>query len=119
MVKVFVGGFPLDMEEMQLAMLFAPHGDISTLKIVRDKKTRICKGYAFIEMVDRAGAENAVEALDGTMFAGKTLTVNINEEPAVKPSIASSFNSYGRQPVYQKVQRLGTEVKKKRPRRVI
>jgi len=59
MVKLFVGGFPLDMEEMELAQLFGPHGDISTIKIVRDKKTRMCKGYAFIEMPDRIAAENA------------------------------------------------------------
>ena len=40
MVKLFVGGFPLDIQEIELAQLFAPHGDISTVKIVRDKKTR-------------------------------------------------------------------------------
>ena len=119
MVKVFIGGFPLDIQEMELAMLFAPHGDISTLKIVRDKKTRVCKGYAFIEMVDRAGAENAVEVLNGTMIAGKALNVNINEEPIVKPTTVLSSNNYGRQPVYQKVQRPGMENKKKRPRRII
>jgi len=79
MVKLFVGGFPLDTDEMELAMLFALHGDISTIKIVRDKKTRICKGYAFIEMADRAAAENAADALDGTLMKGKVLTVNIND----------------------------------------
>lgn len=48
LVKLFVGGFPLVIDELELAKLFGPHGDISTIKIVRDKKTRICKGYAFI-----------------------------------------------------------------------
>jgi RNA recognition motif-containing protein len=99
MVKIFVGGFPLDIEEIELAKLFALHGDINTIKIVRDKKTRICKGYAFIEMNDRAGAENAAEALNGTLLKGKTLTVNITDEPVVEAVTA--------------------EVKKKRPRRVI
>ncbi len=81
LVKLFVGGFPLDIDELELAKLFAPHGDISTIKIVRDKRTRICKGYAFIEMNDRKGAEAAVQALDGTEMNGKPLTVNINEQP--------------------------------------
>jgi RNA recognition motif-containing protein len=98
MVKLFVGGFPLDIEEIELAKLFGPHGDISTIKIVKDKKTRLCKGYAFIEMEDRTSAENAAEALNGTMLNGKTLTVNINEEPVAEAV---------------------PEVKKKRPRRVI
>jgi RNA recognition motif-containing protein len=116
-VKLFVGGFPLDIDELELAKLFAPHGDISTIKIVRDKKTRICKGYAFIEMNDRKGTEGAAEALDGTDMNGKQLTVKINEEPAPKPSYAPTTFSQQRQPVYQKVSRPGTEERKKRPRR--
>jgi len=118
LVKLFVGGFPLDMEEIELAKLFAPHGDISTIKIVRDKKTKLCKGYAFIEMDERAGAEAAAEALNGTMLDGKALTVKINDEPAVNSSLGESTVSQ-RPPIYQKVLRPGNEVKKKRPRRSV
>ena len=117
MVKLFVGGFPLEIEEIELAKLFAPHGDISTIKIVRDKKTKLCKGYAFIEMNDRAGAEAAAEALNGTMQDGKQLTVKINEEPAGDSSLLSGSTAPQRPPVYQKVLRPSNEVKKKRPRR--
>ncbi|MCD8739706.1 RNA-binding protein [Mucilaginibacter roseus] len=119
LVKLFVGGFPLEIDELELAKLFAPHGDISTIKIVRDKKTRICKGYAFIEMNDRKGAEAAAEALDGADMSGKQLTVKINEEPAAKQSHAPKAFTSQRQPVYQKVSRPGTEERKKRPRRVL
>ncbi|AMR30976.1 hypothetical protein A0256_05825 [Mucilaginibacter sp. PAMC 26640] len=91
MIKLFVGGFPLEMGELELAKLFAIHGDISTLKIVRDKKTRVCKGYAFIEMVDRTGAETAIEALDGTMLEGKSLSVSIREEEPAAP-VRKPFN---------------------------
>jgi RNA recognition motif-containing protein len=119
MVKLFVGGFPLDIEEIELAKLFALHGDISTIKIVRDKKTRICKGYAFIEMKDRPGAENAAEALDGTLFNGKALTVKINEEPVHDLPLSTTTTGEERTPVYQKVVRPGTDVKKKRPRKVV
>ena len=110
MVKLFIGGFPLDIEEIELAKLFGPHGDISTVKIVRDKKTRICKGYAFIEMPNREHAENAAEALNGTYMQGKMLTVKVNEElpPNAKP--APSANRFNRP---------GGDDKKKRPRRVI
>ncbi|MFI5159171.1 MAG: RNA-binding protein, partial [Sphingobacteriales bacterium] len=65
MVKLFVSGFPLDIQEIELAKMFALHGDIVTIKLVRDKKTRVCKGYGFIEMTDEAAAENAIAALDG------------------------------------------------------
>ena len=51
-----------------------------TIKIVRDKKTGTCKGYAFLEMKDKEGAERAVEALDGTSIGDRQLAVKINEE---------------------------------------
>jgi RNA recognition motif-containing protein len=80
MVKLFIGGFPLDMTEMDLAKLVSPYGDISTIKIVRDRKTKVCKGYAFIEMVNEAGAEEAIKALNGEPMDDRALTVKVSEE---------------------------------------
>ena len=106
MVKLFVGGFPLDMTELELVQLIARHGDVSTIKIVRDKKTRVCKGYAFVEMTDRKGAELAVEMLDGTPLGDRKLSISIKEdEPvAVKPA-------------HVNIRRYDAPVKAKRPRR--
>jgi RNA recognition motif-containing protein len=68
---------------------------VETIKIVRDKKTRICKGYAFLEMKDRIGAENAVIALDGTPIADRVLSVKINDDFVKKsPPPRKSFG-YG------------------------
>jgi RNA recognition motif-containing protein len=123
MIKLFVGGFPLDITEMELVMMISPHGDVSTIKIVRDKKTGTCKGYAFLEMNDREGAERAVEALDGSAIGDRVLSVKINEEkPVVAKRPYSKFNSNyssssSSKPSYTKVVRPGAEVKPKRPRK--
>ncbi|QJD95759.1 RNA-binding protein [Mucilaginibacter robiniae] len=85
MVKLFVGGFPLDITEIELAKLFYPFGDISTLKLVCDRKTRICKGYAFIEMVSEQDARNAVAGLHDMPMGDRSLTVKFAEENA-KPT---------------------------------
>ena len=85
MVKLFVSGFPLDITEIELAKLIAPHGDIATIKIVRDKKTRVCKGYAFVEMETQEGAEQASEALNGSVMQERELTVKISEAPPTPP----------------------------------
>ncbi len=90
MTKLFVSGFPLETDEMALAKLIAPHGDIATIRIVRDRQTRICKGYAFVEMATLTGAENAIIALDGVPMLDRELTVKINEE---KPEpVRARFN---------------------------
>ena len=111
MIKLFVGGFPLDIRELELAAMIAPYGDIDTLKIVRDKKTGTCKGYAFVEMKTREGAELVMETLDGTMVEDRELSVRFAVE---KPAPAAPRTNTG----YQKTQQYNDPVKKKRPRRV-
>ena len=96
MIKLFVSGFPLDITEIELAKLIAPHGDIATLKIVRDKKTRICKGYAFVEMETQEGAEQACVALNGTPMLDRELTVKISEEKPVITAQPKRFSNMSR-----------------------
>lgn len=112
MTKIFIGGFPLDITELELVQMLSWHGTVSTIKIVRDKKTRICKGYAFVEMTDMTGAEQAVLALNGTMLQGRELTLNITEEAPAKPAPVSRR-------YVQPVAMSPNSGRTKRPRRVI
>ena len=84
--KLFISGFPLEITELALAKLIAPYGDIATIKIVRDKKTRVCKGYAFVEMETLEGAQAVIEALNGNAMAERLLTVKLTEEEIKKSS---------------------------------
>jgi len=88
MPKLFVSGFPLEISELELAQLIAPHGDISTIKIVRDRKTRICKGYAFVEIHSEQDAVSVAAALDGLIIEGRKLTVNmVADVPVLAPAL--------------------------------
>lgn len=87
-MKLFVGGFPLDIAEIELVKIFNSYGTVNTIKIVRDKKTRKCKGYAFLEMTDQAGADRAIEGLDGTPMGDRVLSVKqAADKPAAKPPV--------------------------------
>ncbi|MCS3736198.1 RNA recognition motif domain-containing protein [Mucilaginibacter dorajii] len=126
MVKLFVGGFPLDMTELDLVKMVNLHGEVSTIKIVRDKKTRICKGYAFLEMKDREGAENTVIALDGTPMGDRVLNVKINEETYVKQApprknfgYNNNSNSSFKRPSSPSSSASSEQARAKRPRRAI
>lgn len=113
MVKLFVSGFPLDMDEIELVKLFSSHGDVRTIKLVRDKKTRVCKGYGFIEMADQQAAENVIAALNKQHIGDRQLTINIREEEEPAATLPRSYKP----PVYQKVQKPSDPLRKKRPRR--
>ena len=104
---------------MELAMLIVPHGDMSTIKIVRDKKTKIYKGYAFVEMKDRGSAELVVEALKGVRIRNKALTININEE-ITETTVSEKYippKTYER--VIPKPDHILKSDKPKRPRRAM
>jgi RNA recognition motif-containing protein len=116
MIKLFVGGFPLDISELELVQLFNLHGDVETIKIVRDKKTKICKGYAFLEMKDQEGADRAIEALDNTPFLDRMLSVKKVVEPPTT-TVTSKVPTGSQASKYIKVERPSGIPPKKRPRR--
>lgn len=86
MIKLFIGGFPLDMDEMGLAQLIAPHGNIEVMKIVRDKKTHVPKGYAFVEMTTKADAVAVMAALDGEPIVDRELSVKLADLETPQPA---------------------------------
>jgi RNA recognition motif-containing protein len=114
MIKLFVGGFPLEMKELQLAELFAPHGDVQTIKIVRDRKTGKCKGYAFIEMAGEEGAHNAVAALHDMPMEDRKLTVKYADEAPATSTQSRLLRSFTPKAESRASQ---TPEKIKRPRR--
>lgn len=114
MVKIFVGGFPMNTQEIEIVQLIAIYGKVVTIKIVRDKKTQKSKGYAFLEMATREDADRAIEALNGKAMGSRELTLNVVEAPV--PAAAPISTGSGQ--VYQKVSGQGGDFKKKRPRKI-
>ena len=80
MMKVFVGGLPPDVDELELVGFVSTYAEVSTIKVVRDRITKKCKGYAFFQMTSDKMAERAVSELDGRRYKGNTLTVNVSPD---------------------------------------
>lgn len=113
MVKLFVSGFPLKTDEIELAKIFSLHGDVKTIKLVRDKRTRVCKGYGFIEVADQSSAENIIAMLNGYEMGDRQLVVNIRPEEPERPAVPQR-----RPPSFSPRPRTEpSEFRKKRPRR--
>lgn len=113
-VKLFVGGLPVDVDEIELVGLLAIYGEIRTVKIVRDRKTKQCKGYGFLEMANLEAAENVIKFMDGKPFRKKKLVLNlIIEQQVIVPVKQDPPKS---DPVYRKVTGGADLSKKRRPR---
>lgn len=76
MISIYVGNLPYDTTEQQLVELFSQHGEVHRASLVNDRETGRPRGFGFVEMPNQEEANRAVEALGGTDFHGRPLTVN-------------------------------------------
>jgi RNA recognition motif-containing protein len=89
MAKLFIVGFPKDMQDVELVEMFSAHGIVNTVTIVTDQNTGDSKGYGFITMTDDAGAQRAIQAFDGVTVDDRTISVRLAEEKAAAKPAAS------------------------------
>ena len=92
MTNVFIGNLDITVTEQQLRELFAPHGTVETITIVKDRDTGEPRGIAFVEMTQATEAQSAISALDGTMLNGRPMTVN-EARPKIQPDSARDSGS--------------------------
>lgn len=118
MAKLFIVGFPKDMEEIELVEMFSAYGTVNTVTIVTDKDTGESRGFGFITMPDDADAERAISAMDGAEIDDRKISVRIAEDksqPKQEPVRKTFQKSDPPQPAL--TPRSPDPTKKKRPRR--
>ncbi|XGW21737.1 hypothetical protein V3C99_004589 [Haemonchus contortus] len=76
MASVYVGNLPYQTTEQALGDYFSQAGQVTNVKIVYDRETGRNKGFGFCDFADAAGAQNAVNTLNGADFNGRSLRVN-------------------------------------------
>lgn len=74
--KLYVGNLSFSSTEEDLKDLFGRHGSVESVAVITDRETGRPRGFAFVEMGEPSAAEDAIRALDGSDFAGRTIKVN-------------------------------------------
>ena len=72
--KLYVGNLPFSITEDQIRDLFSRYGEIHSVNIISDRQTGRPRGFGFVEMDN---AQEAIDALDGQEFEGRSLKVNV------------------------------------------
>lgn len=75
--KLFVGNLSFNATQEQLQGLFAAHGGVVEVEVVKDRFTNRPRGFGFVTMETQEAAEAAIQALNGKELDGRALTVNI------------------------------------------
>uniref|UniRef100_A0A0K0D0A9 exodeoxyribonuclease III n=1 Tax=Angiostrongylus cantonensis TaxID=6313 RepID=A0A0K0D0A9_ANGCA len=73
--SVYVGNIPYQTTEDAIGNHFSQAGRVTNVRIVYDRETGRPKGFGFCEFSDEAGAQNAVNTLNGTDFNGRSLRI--------------------------------------------
>lgn len=74
--KLYVGNLTYDANDGDLEQLFAQFGSVRSVQIIQDRMTGRSKGFGFVEMDSDEEAEAAIDALNGSDYGGRALTVN-------------------------------------------
>jgi cold-inducible RNA-binding protein len=74
--KLYVGNLSFDVTQNDLQDAFAKHGPVTEVSLVMDKISQRPRGFAFVTMETKAGADAAIKALNGAEWHGRKLTVN-------------------------------------------
>jgi RNA recognition motif-containing protein len=74
--NIYVGNLVWDATADDLLALFQEHGAVARAQVITDRETGRSRGFGFVEMDNDQEAQKAIDALNGTPFKGRALTVN-------------------------------------------
>ncbi len=74
--NIYVGNLPYETTGDDLVELFQAYGAVTSGQVIIDKFSGRSRGFGFVEMADDHESQAAIDALNGTPFGGRPLTVN-------------------------------------------
>lgn len=74
--NIYVGNLPYDTTGDDLVELFQTYGTVTSGQVIIDKFSGRSRGFGFVEMANDDEAQAAIDALNGTPYGGRPLTVN-------------------------------------------
>ena len=75
-MNIYVSNISFKANEDDLQDAFEKFGEVSSVKIIKDRDTGRSKGFGFVEMPNAAEANEAISNLSGYSLDGRNLVVN-------------------------------------------
>lgn len=74
--KIYVGNLSFSITDDELQQAFASFGTVTSARVVMDKMSGRSKGFGFVEIEDDAGADSAIEKMNGQTIGGRPVRVS-------------------------------------------
>jgi len=75
-VKLYVGNMSYNTTEDDLRGLFAQAGTVTSVALIKDHRTGMSKGFAFVEMDSQASAQKAISMFNDFTINERQLAVS-------------------------------------------
>ena len=90
-IRLYVGNLPKELERQELEAVFSDCDDSVSTKLITDRKTGKCRGFAFVTVKDDEQAEQLIEKYNGYMLKESALKVE-KAQPRAKGKEDSPSN---------------------------
>jgi RNA recognition motif-containing protein len=74
--RLYVGNISFKASEGELMELFSQAGEVVSVKLIKDAATGRLRGFGFVEMASKEGAQKAISMLNGNTFMDRNIIVN-------------------------------------------
>jgi RNA recognition motif-containing protein len=75
-MTIYIGNLSYQATQEDLKSVFEDYGAVKRVVLPTDRETGRMRGFAFVELVDDASEDNAINSLDGAEWMGRYLKVN-------------------------------------------
>ena len=75
-MTIFIGNLSFQAEQYDIIGLIAGYGEVKNCNIPLDRETGRKRGFAFIEMVNEADEQKAIDDLQNVEWMGRQIRVN-------------------------------------------
>ncbi|NQT93214.1 MAG: RNA-binding protein [Lentisphaerae bacterium] len=75
-VELYVGNLSYDVTRKDIVNAFGQHGNVGSVRIIKNRMNGKSKGYGFVQMQGRPDAKAAIKGMNGADMQGRKLVVN-------------------------------------------
>jgi RNA recognition motif-containing protein len=75
-MNIFVSNISFKVREQSLSELFSQFGEVTSVRIIKDKETKRSRGFGFVEMANDEDGQKAIDALNGTEHYERAIVVS-------------------------------------------
>jgi len=74
-MNIYIGNLPRETNESEISELFSQFGEVTSVRLIKDRFTDQPKGFGFLEM-EQSSALKAINDLNDTELKGRKIVVN-------------------------------------------